>query len=143
MKRLLITLAILGATTTAAAIGGIRHTVYSANAITTTTTGSAVMVYGSRADSRKVRGMLVATNNGGTTPTLDCTIEHAPQCDGNEPSESWKELLSFTQITTGSDQVEFTTPNEALTFAHGCVRSACTLGGTSPDYDIDVYLFVE
>lgn len=82
-------------------------------------------------------GRLVYTNNSGATPTLDAKIQHSP--DG----VVWKDLLTFTQATTGSgsEDVHITPTTLGGTVIFPQLRAVSTLGGTNPNYDIDVRFY--
>lgn len=82
-------------------------------------------------------GQLVWTNNGGTLPTLDAKIQHS--ADGTV----WKDLLTFTQATTGdgSEHVHVTEATLGGTVILPLLRSVSTIAGTNPDYDVEVKFF--
>lgn len=82
-------------------------------------------------------GRLVYTNNSGTNPTLAAKIQHSP--DGT----IWKDLLTFTGVTTGSgvEDVHVTPTTLGGTVIYPQLRAVSTLGGTNPNYDIDVRFY--
>lgn len=117
-------------------------TLMDSSAVTTTTTGTATIISPTgQSNAVKVKGRLVATNNSGTSPTLDVVIQHSPDCDGAD--HLWKDLITFSQVTTGSNNVEDVTPDEATLLPFACMRAKATLGGSSPDYDVEVVLYTD
>lgn len=102
--------------------------------ITTSTTGSNAVASGN-----KCVGRIVATNNSGTSPTLAARIEHSPTGEAG----SFKTLLDFTQITTGSNVTEDVHVSDFNTQIYPVVRAVSTLGGTSPNYTVDIRFYCE
>ena len=92
----------------------------------------------SREDAEEVVDLsftLDADHNGGTSPTLDVTIEESEE---GTSSDIWYDVGNFTQVTTSnSDQRMRLTYNGVAR----CLRASLVLGGTSPDYDVTVKIW--
>lgn len=81
---------------------------------------------------------LVATNNAGTLPTLDCEIDQSPTGAAN----TWTAVVNFTRVTTGSNSIENVQVPGIISNIYGAVRGVCTIGGTSsPSFDIRIDLY--
>lgn len=97
---------------------------------TATANGTAVRL---PAQVRSLRLSAESTNNSGTTPTLDITLETSVD------KQNWTEIGGLTQFTTstGYDSISITDVN---TVFQTYIRAVGTLAGTSPNYDyrIDV-----
>lgn len=121
-------------TSLAEAAVSFTYTLDTKSSRTTSSTGSTTAI------SRTIRacaGRLTATNNSGTTPTLDAKIQYSP--DGGT---TWFDEIAFTQVTTGtSNQVVHV--DTTVTRQYYQVRSVVTLAGTSPNYNFTVYLDCE
>lgn len=84
----------------------------------------------------------IADANSGT-PTLDAKIQY---CFSKTDASTCKDLCVFDQCTTGAcwttgSQVIHI--NEATTNLSPFVRAVATLGGTSPNYDITIELWMK
>ena len=93
------------------------------------TNGNAVSIRGYTFMAR-----LTGTNNSGTTPTLDVKLQHSPDCT------TWKDLTGgvFTQQTTGGPTTQDLAILTTVTYVYGCIRAVTTLGGTTPNYNVNV-----
>ena len=109
-----------------AAIHGIE--LINSSSITTTTNTDATLL---PANARDFVCIMKADNNGGTTPTMDVVIEHSHN------QTDWLTLATFTQVTT-SAAYELEQLTTALITALPYVRATITLGGTSPDYQVEL-----
>ena len=98
--------------------------------ITATVTGTAYQV-GAASATQKVVGFLHVISAAGTTPTLTVTIESDDAVGFVSPTTR----LTFTQVTTTAS-VQIKTANGAITDTWW--RAICTVGGTSPVYNVAV-----
>lgn len=112
---------------------GISTLVETAAGVTATRTGDGVLLNMSKGQDVLFR--LDAVKNGGTTPTLDVKIQHAPTTSG-----VFTDLVSFAQVTTTDGSFEVHIPSASMSVLP-CVRAVGTLGGTSPDYSYTVKAF--
>lgn len=80
---------------------------------------------------------LEANNDSGSAPTLDVTVQHSPDCS------TWKDLFSFTQVTTETNNVEDVHLTSDTTLVFACLRAVTTLGGSSPQYDYTITAYVD
>lgn len=78
---------------------------------------------------------LDADHQSGTSPTLDVKLQTSPN------GTDWVDVpnMAFPQVTT-TDKVYGLPLNEVEDYLLSYVRVVCTLGGTSPDYDVLVTL---
>lgn len=134
MKRLIPLLLVVLFAARAEAAVSYSYTLDSKSSRTTSSTGSTTAI------SKTIKacaGRLTATNNSGTTPTLDAKIQYSP--DGGT---TWFDELSFTQVTTGSSN-QVVHVDTTVTRQYYQVRSVVTLAGSSPNYNFTVYLDCE
>ena len=110
-------------------------TFISAEDVIATTTSTAVKVNPQGGKYSTVVGYLKATNNSGTLPTLDAKIEYSPDCT------NWFTIATFEQVTTGTGVLKNFHYTEATTGFFYCLRGVATLGGTEPNYDIEIKLY--
>ena len=77
-----------------------------------------------------ITGSISATNNSGTTPTLDAIIQ---TCESTDTNTCYDTGIVFTQCTTGScsERIDLNSTTNNV-FSHFRVKH--TLGGTSPNY---------
>lgn len=87
-------------------------------------------------DAKAFTGVLVATNNSGTSPTLDVTIQ---SCKSTVTASCINTPITFTQCTTGTCR-QYIDLNSTLVNLFPYLRAVRTLGGTSPNYDVTVEL---
>lgn len=80
---------------------------------------------------------LEATADAGTTPTLDVTIEHSPDCS------TWNELVSFTQVGDEDDVIEDIHLSESHTLSLGCLRATYDISGSGAEYDVTVKAYTD
>ncbi len=107
----------------------------SLTARTTSYTGTTLNVL---SHVKQLAAQLIATKNAGTNPTLDVIVQHS--LDGT----NWETLLTFTQVTTGTNVVESKKNkySDAIIFPY--IRGKATIGGTdSPSFDINLIIYFE
>jgi hypothetical protein len=85
--------------------------------------------------NKPVTAVLVATVNSGTTPTLDTVLQ---SCETTTTS-TCSDIVTFTQCTTGTCR-ELINLNQSNVNIWPRLRAVNTLGGTSPNIDIQVRL---
>lgn len=87
---------------------------------------------------KNVSAILTATNNSGTTPTLEMKIQTC-ESDVVGTCRDIGTGLSFTTCTTGScsEAIDFNSSTVNF-FSH--FRASYTLGGTSPNYTVTLRL---
>lgn len=107
---------------------------------TTTVTANGDIVALPR-NARSFKFVSTATNNSGSTPTLDVKIQHCRSA--TDTATCTDTPISFTQCTTGAcyggDSVENKDVSETLVHFHPFVRVVATVGGTSsPSYELIV-----
>lgn len=113
-------------------VAGIAYRLMSATSQTADTNGTPYII-DTPASSAIAR--LVWTNNSGSTPTLDVTIQHSPDCS------AWSTLESFLQKTTGNGTEDIHI-NRMTTTMYPCLRAVTDLEGSSPNYNVAVTFFV-
>lgn len=107
---------------------------------TLTATGSGSIIdledLGRVEDIENMTGILSVTNNSGTTPTLDMTVQ---TCETGQTASCVNTAIVFTQCTTGtcSERIDLNSTNNN-TFA--AFRASYTLAGTSPNYTVTLKL---
>lgn len=84
--------------------------------------------YVSKLTAKAFLGQLIATDNGGVTPTLDVKIQHS--LDGT----NWYDYITFTQVTTGSNNTEAIAPSNETGHIFPYVRAVSTMGGSGLNY---------
>lgn len=139
-KRFLITafvVAFSSATIAHAIVGRAFELATATNATAGTTADSVTIAGNPNQDARGILLRLEANNDSGSTPTLDVTVQHSPDCS------TWKDLASFTQVTTETSNVEDIHLTEATTVVFACLRAVITMGGSSPQYDYTVTAYVD
>jgi len=79
---------------------------------------------------------LKAFDNGGTVPTLDVVLYHAPENGLTFPDE-WEVLATFAQVTTTVTywSVESIPLVHGSDFVHRYLKARATLTGAALDYD--------
>jgi hypothetical protein len=113
--------------------------VYKAAGVTTSGNSSIVPFPPLDSEAKKATtftGVIVATNNSGTTPTLDVTLQ---SCKDTTTASCLNTPITFTQCTTGTCR-EYIDLSTDLVNVFPQFRAVRTLGGTSPNYDITVEL---
>lgn len=94
-----------------------------------------------RLDSKAFTVIAQATNNSGTTPTLDVTLQ---TCESYTTSTCSDTPAVFDQCTTGScyggDGIQRIDINQQSVNVFPFFRAKTTLTGTSPNYDVTVRL---
>ena len=119
------------------AIVSTKFTIYDETAVTADGNGDGVSISPSWSGSGQTLILrLSATNNSGTTPTLDVDVQHSPDCS------TWATLAGFTQVTTGSasEDIHITSMTSGV---FPCLRAVIDVGGTSPNYDINVAAYLD
>ena len=102
---------------------------YSATAVTTTESGTAVDIGDQVTEHAGYRATVIASSFSGT-PTFDLVVEDSP--DGT----NWFTRATFTQLTAnGSESIAVSGPVHA-----GHVRITNTVGGGTPSGDFVVYV---
>lgn len=86
-------------------------------------------------------GASTATNNSGTTPTLDVKIQ---TCRTSSSSTCADTPIVFDQCTTGAcyggDSLQYVDINSSTVNVFTNFRAVTTLAGTNPNYDVTVRL---
>jgi hypothetical protein len=91
-----------------------------------------------RARAQRIAARLVAAKKTGTTPTLDAKVQYSFD------QTRWKDLDSFTQVTTSAAAEEVLTFSMIDTPIAPFYRAVTTIGGTAgPTYDVRVELWYE
>lgn len=110
----------------------------SATGQTSSTNGTITEILDHSASSFTV--VAVATNNSGTTPTLDAKVQSCR----TSSSSSCADLASFDQCTTGAcyggDSLQNIDLASDSVNVFPFFRAVTTLGGTSPNYNVTIYL---
>ena len=106
---------------------------------TASTTGDATQLTGASRDCDGYIARLTAAKKSGTNPTLDAKVEHSPTGE----DDTWVTLLTFDQVTTEVLVLKEEHVPKATTLIFPYVRAVTTLGGTDPNYDVDVDIYHE
>lgn len=134
--RILVILLVLLSTRVEAAILTDCITLINNATITATDNGSIVPLSAIENihNIENVSAILSVTNNSGTTPTLDMTVQTC-ESDVAATCRSIGSALAFTRCTTGTctENIDFNSTNVNF-FSH--FRASYTLGGTSPNYTV-------
>lgn len=94
---------------------------------------------------RTLSARAYATNNSGTTPTLDCVVQSCElekDITGTTAASTCSDRFTFDQCTTGAcyggdgiQTIDLTSGNADRFF-----RAKCTLAGTNPNYSVRIKL---
>jgi hypothetical protein len=106
--------------------------IFDGTAVDADTTSKTVNLASLSKGGRGAAGFIVSwdvSNTSGGTPTFDMDIEHSP--DNNV----WFSAVSMTQATTTASEVKIVTTN-----VHSLLRANITLGGTTPQADIKIWI---
>jgi len=113
-------------------------TLYSGT-VAATTTGSIVSLGGYAAKAMTVSA--VATNNSGTDPTLDVKLQTCRTSSTSTCSDI--PSAAFSQCTTGCWGGDNIANIDISSNTFQRFRPVITLGGTTPSYNVEVYLCYE
>lgn len=132
MKKFLIFILLLVPLTANAAVLTECRTLVDAGVLTATGSGSIVEI--ENLDAKHFTGILTVTNNSGTTPTLDVTIQ---TCSTAQTASCVNTPIVFTQCTTGScsERIDL---NSTTVNVYSAFRASYTLAGTNPNYTVTV-----
>jgi len=133
MKQIIFLIAILTSTAQAAILRDCE-TLTNAAVVTATSNGSIVNERTLERRPVYFTGILTVTNNSGTTPTLDVTIQ---TCRDATAGSCVDTPIVFTQCTTGtcSQRIDLISTTVNIWSAY---RSKFIAGGTSPNYTVTV-----
>lgn len=135
MKKILLFALLFLATTAQAETLRKCATLMNASAQTASTNGSVVEFLPFKVES--MSAILTATNNSGTTPTLQAKIQ---SCRTTDPASCYDWYAFTTTCTTGSCKPAPVDVNRDNTNWFRFFRVVTTLGGTSPNYNVQVEL---
>jgi hypothetical protein len=135
MKKILFFIALLTSSAQAAVLRECI-TLTSGATVTATSNGSIVSLNSLERRPLYFTGIVSITNNSGTTPTLDVTIQ---TCKDETSASCVDTPAVFTQCTTGScsQRIDLNMTNVNV---YSAFRSKFTAAGTSPNYTVTVEL---